>query len=351
MSNGHNSSLILAVNRLSGDLPDFSAKSFYSLDILNGNIFGCKNSASYDENSNTYICGSQPLNQSLIPLCGLLSVFAVILIYYYIYCYRTNKSLQHEAQRNGINAVVDNLTLIYKYFKVACDLDISIHPNLVSLINCLSRLTYNIWVMCIFGILFTSPLYILKGLDYGKANPSYATHSVLYMWEMTTAYITGVLPAVLLLLAWFVSVCLFVALITTITTGSKQSNLYTGNNSPDTNKLLHSAAAYSKFGFMLLLNICVVGMMNGFYVYLTLLEFDVRIHTSIQICFAFVKYIWNFIVVPWAVISTLPISPYRSWLELFVNMLNSVFIPCIASSFTSTSCFQVCIDMYFALYV
>jgi hypothetical protein len=37
----------------------------------------------------------------------------------------------------------------------------------------------------------------------------------------------------------------------------------------------------------------------------------------------------------------LPISPYRSWLKLFTNMLNSVFLPCIASLFTSTSCFQV----------
>jgi hypothetical protein len=109
-----------------------------------------------------------------------------------------------------------------------------------------------------------------------------------------------------------------------------------------------STITYVKFGCMLLLNIFVVGLMNGLYVYCTLLlELDVWIHTSIQICFAFMKLIWNFIIVPAIIFSPLPVSPYRSWLKLFVNMLNSVFIPCIASSFTSTSCFQVIlINMY-----
>jgi hypothetical protein len=34
---------------------------------------------------------------------------------------------------------------------------------------------------------------------------------------------------------------------------------------------------------------------------------------------------------------------------LAVNMLNSVFLPCIASSLTSTSCFQV--NFYYTMYI
>jgi hypothetical protein len=111
--------------------------------------------------------------------------------------------------------------------------------------------------------------------------------------------------------------------------------------SSESNNISSSTVAYCEFAVRLLLNIFVVGLMNGLYVYLTLLQFDTSIHTLIQICFAFIKYVWNFIVVSGVVFSPLSISPYRSWLKLFVNMLNSVFIPCIASSFTSTSCFQV----------
>jgi hypothetical protein len=109
----------------------------------------------------------------------------------------------------------------------------------------------------------------------------------------------------------------------------------------DTNNGSKFNKAYVIFSIMLLLNIFVVGAMNGWYVYLTLLEFDVLIHTLIQISFAFTKCMWNFVIVPSILFSVLPVSPYRSWLKLFVNMLNSVFIPSIASLFTSTSCFQV----------
>jgi hypothetical protein len=184
--------------------------------------------------------------------------------------------------------------------------------------------------------MLTIPIYILKALDYGQENLMYATHSVMYFWVTTTAYITGELPATLLLIAWLGCVCAFVKLMnsTTMDTSSGNSKMH---------ELSISKASYIKFSFLLLFNICAVGLMNGLYVYFTLLELDVWIHTAIQICFAFIKYVWNFIIVPGIVFNPLPISPYRSWLKLFVNMLNSVFIPCIASLFTSTSCFQVII--------
>jgi hypothetical protein len=141
-------------------------------------------------------------------------------------------------------------------------------------------------------------------------------------------------------LAWFGSVSMFVVRMNAVAMRSKHTPTTTATS--DMNMISTSRIAYVKFGLMLFLNICVVGMMNGVYVYLTMLELDVWIHTCIQICFAFIiKYLWNFVVVPGTIFSPLPISPYRSWFKLFVNMLNSVFIPCIASSFTSTSCFQV----------
>jgi hypothetical protein len=159
------------------------------------------------------------------------------------------------------------------------------------------------------------------------------------MWEITTAYITGGLPGALLLSAWFGSCIMFVVRMNAITMRSKHTS--TTTTTSDMNMISTSRIAYVKFGLMFLLNVCVVGMLNGVYVYLTMLELDVWIHTCIQICFAFIKYLCNFVVVPATIFSSLPISPYRSWFKLFVNMLNSVFIPCIASSFTSTSCFQV----------
>jgi hypothetical protein len=102
-----------------------------------------------------------------------------------------------------------------------------------------------------------------------------------------------------------------------------------------------SYIAYVQFACLLVFNICVVCLINGVYVYLTWLELDVWLHALIQICCALVKYMWNFVVVPAVILTPLPISPYRSWLKLYVNMLNSVFLPCLASLFTSTSCFEV----------
>jgi hypothetical protein len=164
---------------------------------------------------------------------------------------------------------------------------------------------------------------------------------------MTTAYITGELPAGLLLMVWFGSVCAFVLLMAKAVIASEHKNIASASVIQNTRSNETSRMGYMKFSMMLFVNLCVVGLMNGLYVYLTLQELDVWIHTLIQICFAGVKLGWNFILVPAVVFSPLPISPYRSWLKLFTNMLNSVFLPCIASLFTSTSCFQViCCDCY-----
>ena len=112
---------------------------------------------------------------------------------------------------------------------------------------------------------------------------------------------------------------------------------------------LQLANLFLKYVILLNLNIAIVGVLNGLYVYLTLQELQVTTHLLIQICFAIIKYTWNFIIVPSVILSPLSASPRRSWLHAGVNMLNSVFIPCIASSFTSTSCFQVFIQIFFLI--
>jgi hypothetical protein len=339
---GCNTSLILAVNRLSGDLKDFSSITFYTLDVLRGNIFGCDNSVPNDESSDTYGCGSEEFNQALISLCVALGLFLLMAActYYTLGKYTTITV--------GNNLCLQNIVLILEYYKSISVLDKSKFYNLQSLVDSVRYIIKSVWVICVSIIICTVPIYILKALDYGDPNPTYATHSKAYMWEITTAYITGELPAGLLLFVWFGSAFVFVVLMgLRFTTSRNATNKGMLNYSNSTNRFNETSyISYLAFGFMLLINICVVGLINGVYVYLTLLELDVWLHGLIQICFAFVKYIWNFVVVPAIIFSPLPISPYRSWLKLFVNMLNSVFLPCIASSFTSTSCFQVLCSHY-----
>jgi Leucine-rich repeat (LRR) protein len=321
-------SLILAVNRLSGGLSDFTDMTFSSLDVLSGNIFGCSDIVQSDENSDTYVCGSTQLNESVIFLCIVLALLGLIIVWLYRGCQYFFPS----------HTIVADSLLLMEYYNYLSNLNKSKYPNVDDLVNALKYIGKSVWVICASIILLTTPIYILKAIDYGKSNPAYATHSVVYLWEMTTAYITGELPAGLLLVAWTGCVCIFVYLIT-MRFGTVEENKYKSYTHQNTTS--SSYLAYLQFVCLLVVNICVVGLINGVYVYLTWLELDVRIHTLIQICFALVKYVWNFVIVPSVVFSPLPISPYRSWLKLFVNMLNSVFIPCIASSFTSTSCFQV----------
>ncbi len=248
-------------------------------------------------------------------------------------------------------ALVQSLTCLLEYFNAALTLDESKHPSLISLTNLLCALSKSIWVICGCIIVFSAPIYILKAMDYGRANPAYTTHSMVYAWEMTTAYITGELPASLLLLVWFGCVCAFVLLMTMAVIVSEHTNIAFDSLIQNTRSNQTFCMGYMKFSIMLFINIFVVGLMNGLYVYLTFQDLDVQIYTLIQICFACVKFVWNFVVVPAVVFSSLPISPYRSWLKLFTNMLNSVFLPCIASLFTSTSCFQVIYCYFYKTYV
>jgi hypothetical protein len=335
-----NNILYLSVNRLSGAIPDFI--TYYdTVDILSGNIFGCHNVISNDKNSDTYICGSGLFNLVLILLAILISF---VMIIYVIYSLLKSVSMQYQCK------------LLYSYISILDSFEILNYIHFYKVIYFIKKIISNIIILTCVIILSTLPIYILKFINYAKEDDlQYSTHSKTYAWILTTAYITGELPASLLLLAWFCSICTLLYTLNICNTKDINMKLSIVNNTSNSSSIDTDPISYTimtnsaiiKFILLVILNICIVSIFNALYVYLTLQQFEFEIEIIIQLCFAVIKYIWNFIIVPSIIFSPLPISPMRGWLKLTINIINSVFIPCFASLFTSVTCFQV---RYLSLY-
>jgi hypothetical protein len=201
-------------------------------------------------------------------------------------------------------------------------------------------------VLLIIGTILSIPLFVLKIVDNGSNEPLYSTHSHMYGWIMTTAYITGQIPAVLVLLIWVILIFAFALCIQSIKRKYNETERKSAYKDDNTD-----GNVFWKVVGLLLFNIITVGLVNGLYIYSTLLTLSYSAHTCIRIAVALFKSIWNFIIVPGVILVPLKDSSRKAWMKLAVGLINSVFVPCLATAFTSTSCFQVFTCMYIIISV
>lgn len=211
-----------------------------------------------------------------------------------------------------------------------------------------------------FTVLATCPLYALKAWEYGhEGDALYSTHSYSYRWLWSIAYITGNLPALLLLCGWMVVVALCYVLFSrrsiefsffstlleqskhTPRVGSIHSDCSTGfeNSNPDD---IRGQDTPSKYIFVLCItgNIAAVTLLNALYVFSTFQPMTPGEHLLIQITAAIFKLMYSGAVVrklmTWLTVS----QEDNIRMQLVLSILNQIIIPCLVTAFTSPSCFQ-----------
>ena len=88
------------------------------------------------------------------------------------------------------------------------------------------------------------------------------------------------------------------------------------------------------------LNVVVVGTVNGLYLWSTLLDLTSVIRVWIQFSFGLFSFLWN-IALRRGLPSQITKSKSGVWLFSCLYVMNSVVIPCIVTSLSSPSCYQV----------
>jgi Leucine-rich repeat (LRR) protein len=192
--------VLLEANRLSGTIPTVYHSSIRNLSLLNGNFFTCsykqRELPQHDSFRHVYSCGTNSLNILLFTWIGLL----LISIAFY-----NGKNIQSLVMSNDNRTITE----FYKYWKIITRYSSQqfeevykefysqspfLYYNLVSfevIRQCL--VTYGGFTVAILMVL------------YGILGISYKSHEFSYAYTLSSAFFTGIVPAVLLFFFWSLS--------------------------------------------------------------------------------------------------------------------------------------------------
>jgi Leucine-rich repeat (LRR) protein len=356
-----NQSLALGVNRLSGDIPS-SFGNYADLDILAGNLFGCHHIPKNDEHSESLSCGSEQYDQGLVLMGGVLGMIVCLAAMSRLLCllFSSSRSDDEDDQTKDDQRFIlirrhvssDVLLRYARYYQSGLCHQIS---NPEGEINCpspfshslkstvsfgslLSSLTWSACVLTTLCLLLSLPVYILKQLDVDSASQGgetqYITHTHMYNWLWTMAFVSGTTPAIILLVTGYVCLSYFNVFMSRLggKEGPSQSDLLSPSLTDNQDRL----TVWTVF----LLNIAVVGTVNGLYIWSTLLDLASDVRLWIQLSFALFTFLWS-VILRIGLPSRIKESGYGVWLFICLNAMNSVMIPCAVTALSTPSCYQV----------
>jgi hypothetical protein len=352
--------LALAVNRLSGPLPDtFKQLSSYpnlvTVNVLASNIFSCSSDdiPSVDEDADSYFCGSYDQDIASYAFAAILA--SIILFSVLVYM-----SLKHcKLLMEFLQALLDKI----KFWWIAASFDRSIqdHSFLSRYKDCRSKhglvlreslyfllsVDMFMWIACVTGIIVVVvilPVYI--GLSYSS---SIVSHSYGYIVSM--ALLHG-LPPVLFLGLLIPTMTLTLGLCQYIIREIFFSRTTNRSKSLSTSPIRSKSFIVQRYCcifFLNVINIAVTVCVNAVYVSFV---FNDSLNPSTLVAFQAVlslfKLLWNSIFIPfastWMATFTSQSSAMR--LRFFLSTTNFIFAPLIASITTNKSCFYYAFNKY-----
>ena len=326
------SSIVLEINRLSGNLPDSELEGLWNrtVKILKGNIFSCNSIPENDENSQEYVCGSRNLNSSLLLFASVFSLIVLILIVVIIGIY-------FKRFQNGCLAYIrHNYDLLqmcwscYKRWKVADELLSSIMQKILQLREVL--IVVGQYGLALSGIILSGSVvfYVVKVIDSANGK-YYSTHSHTYAWFWSMAYMRGYFPAMMIIFIWGVvmSVCFWcISPGLAEVSGKGSTTMY-----------------YFRTGAVpvlipLLLNVSVTVVVNAFYIYLTQQQLGHSALISLQFSLSIYRMLYVSMAFPLLSRHITELAD-KVHFQFVLLTINNLLIPCLVAAFTSDSCFQV----------
>jgi len=352
--NVENSTIILEINRLSGQLPVAGLESVSKgeIHVLRGNIFSCHTIPGTDEYSRDYVCGSRNLNDSLFVIVSAFGVAALVLI---VVCWgRATMLMKTMEEPRLVSALRSWGILMWTYMSFVENLDRGHFSNTFSpalrKVTTLSGSFVEV-VRCAIQLLSvvlvgSMVLYVVKWLD---ASDAYSTHSNTYSWFWTVAYMRGVVPAGLLLMMWTsVIIACFLRIVVLPARGRSvdSSDRMAGapTSEKEENGTVSSTEAYSFVKRIpvvgaFVFNTCVTVTVNALYIYSTQQALGASAHFVCQLSLSIFRLIYSAVAFP--VLSRSIGDAVRNVrFRFLLLMINNLLLPCVVTALTSDSCFQ-----------
>ena len=270
-----NGSLSLSINRLSGYVPSSLLPASY-ISILRGNVFACdfnqKSLPTNDPAASSYSCGSDQLQLSfylwsVVPLLVMVS-----------YCFSL---LLGASYWDAVNKLYDDLFTTFKTSNNTSILDAVV-----------AELRLLCLVIAVVLILVFFPVYI--SLEY-----FYSSHAYRYAWTVSVAFLSGTIPAVVLLIGWIIFIYIVFSMLRK-TYVSENVILPNANPSTDIRLCLRlrccGRRAILGLLLQLIINIAFVLPINAAYVY-TAVTVNTAQKLALQLLLGLFKIAWGGIFV------------------------------------------------------
>jgi Leucine-rich repeat (LRR) protein len=254
----------------------------------------------------------------------------------------------------------------------------------------LSNLMKAMCLLTFISLILSFPIYILKVMDKESQDGSdgtedqaqYITHFHMYRWLWTMAFISGRVPSALLLVVTFLCLMLFCFVLAVIGRvdddprkgrgvkpehndqshesqvevlsiastpvsqdagsldlnhdGDKLNNGKVSENHKSQREFLGSGV-----WLVLLTNIAVVGTVNGLYLWSTLLDLSNFLRILIQFTFGLFTFVWRVLILGGSLPTRMKESRDGVRLFTYLNLVNTVVIPCVVTALSDPSCYQV----------
>ena len=341
----HDANISLEINRLSGHLPVSVLESILSgsLNILRGNLFSCLSVPGNDIYSKDYICGSRNLNEALTVFAIIIGV-CVGLVIVGLICAQDSGS---KVEVSVLRCIRSRCSVISSHLLYVKSLNAT--SNIIKkspLMRDISRICesfgdvrkYAVQLLVVM-ITCVSPLFILRLLD---SEGTFSTHSNTYAWLWTLAYMRGLVPASLLLMAWAVSitVCFYYVIwqvksVHDMPLKTVNLDVSVGGNVPhiERDSVVHIAIAF-------FVNSFITVTVNALYILSTQQAMRAATHFYIQLSLSLFRLLYVVIAFPFL---SRPIKNLMQNVRFrfLLIVINNLLVPCVVTAFTSDACFQV----------
>jgi hypothetical protein len=358
-------------NRLSGFLPE-SFQFAQQVNVLSGNLFDCNArhpKPQYDPNRDVVACGSAQLNDSLVLWAVAVCIGCVLFATALCQCIRRDnvrafvrssamvmRSYFDFVREHTLftPASYEDLTLLQTFQGIS---DASLRGYLNTLFLAAGFALIAALLLCVCACV---PIYIALKMSDGE---SYSTHTYQYGWLVSSLFLSGIPPAVVVILLWLVMVILLVQLLvrpletTLVPVASSEAKevITVDSHSPEAEEMRASANRnHSKWslltmsGSVLVVHTGIMIGLNVLYLYVDLSNsYSVTTKAAVQVFTALAKLVWDDTIIPQTLRNIRAFrgndrrafSPSVAVLKFVLGSVGLVAVPFIISLVANSLCF------------
>ena len=196
----------------------------------------------------------------------------------------------------------------------------------------MSRVRILSLMLSVVILILLLPIYVMLGLYYG-------THQYRYAWNVSVAYLSGMIPAIILVVVWSFFLLFYYILML-------QNPLGAIERTVSSSKLyIQSSAKWMTYCLLVAINFAVTLVINGVYVN-SALYMSTAQSIWVQIAVGCMKSLWNILFVENVskmqrlCVKTSEEDELHDTLSVaMIVILNNIAIPCLAEAVADSNCF------------